>query len=83
MVATVLSAGIVLAARRQPASVDPVPDFIDTSIENGSPLWYDVVDGVVRIHLIYDHERASPNRAAGHIHFLITGAQAARSRWSS
>jgi hypothetical protein len=73
MVATVLSAGIVLAARRQPASVDPVPDFIDTSIENGSPLWYDVVDGVVRIHLIYDHERASPNRAAGHIHFLIHG----------
>jgi hypothetical protein len=25
----------------------------------------------VRIHLIYDHERASPNRAAGHVHFLL------------
>ena len=23
------------------------------------------------MHLLYDHERASPNRAAGHIHFLI------------
>ena len=25
----------------------------------------------MRIHLIYDHERASPNRAAGHVHFLL------------
>jgi zinc carboxypeptidase len=53
-------------------------EFIDTSFENASPLWYDVVDEVVRLHLIYDHERASPNRAAGHIHFRIharTGAQ--------
>ena len=46
-------------------------EFIDTGFENASPLWYDVVDNVVRIHLIYDHERASPNRAAGHIHFRI------------
>jgi hypothetical protein len=47
--------------------------FIDTSVENASPLWYEVVDGVVRIHLLYDHERASPNRAAGHIHFVLHG----------
>ena len=46
-------------------------EFVDTGFENASPLWYDVVDNVVRIHLIYDHERASPNRAAGHIHFRI------------
>ncbi|WP_165073630.1 M14 family zinc carboxypeptidase [Paludisphaera rhizosphaerae] len=47
-------------------------EFIDTSIENASPLWYEVdADGVVLVHLIYDHERASPNRAAGHIHFKI------------
>ena len=46
-------------------------EFIDTSIENGSPLWYEVVDDIVRINLIYDHERASPNRAAGHIHFVL------------
>lgn len=46
-------------------------DFIDTSIENGSPLWYEIVDGVVRLNLIYDHERSSPNRAAGHIHFVL------------
>jgi hypothetical protein len=49
----------------------PPIDFIDTSIENGSPLWYDTSDNVVRVHLIYDHERASPNRAAGHIHFVL------------
>jgi hypothetical protein len=46
-------------------------DFIDTGFENASPLWYDVVDGIVRIHLLYDHERSSPNRAAGHVHFLL------------
>jgi hypothetical protein len=46
-------------------------DFIDTSIENGSPLWYEILDNVVRINLIYDHERSSPNRAAGHIHFVL------------
>jgi hypothetical protein len=46
-------------------------DFIDTSIENGSPLWYEIVDNVIRLNLIYDHERASPNRAAGHLHFVL------------
>jgi hypothetical protein len=46
--------------------------FIDTSIENASPLWYDTdSNGVIRVHLIYDHERDSANRAAGHIHFRI------------
>ncbi|HUS37449.1 MAG TPA: M14 family zinc carboxypeptidase [Verrucomicrobiae bacterium] len=53
--------------------------FIDTSIENASPLWYETgPDGVIRVHLLYDHERDSPNRAAGHIHFRIhatTGAK--------
>lgn len=46
-------------------------EFIDTGFENASPLWYEVVDDVVRINLLYDHERSSPNRAAGHIHFLL------------
>ena len=46
-------------------------EFIDTGFENASPLWYDVDGEVIRIHLLYDHERASPNRAAGHIHFLV------------
>ncbi|MSU63052.1 MAG: peptidase M14 [Pedosphaera sp.] len=47
-------------------------EFIDTSFENASPLWYDFApDGTVLVHLLYDHERSSPNRAAGHIHFQL------------
>ena len=42
-----------------------VPEFLDTSFENASPLWYETeVDGVIQLHLLYDHERNSPNRAA-------------------
>lgn len=47
-------------------------EFIDTSFENASPLWYEqAVDGTILINLLYDHERSSPNRAAGHLHFLV------------
>jgi hypothetical protein len=45
--------------------------FIDTSVENASPLWYETADNVIQVHLLYDHERASPNRAAGHVHFVL------------
>lgn len=61
----------LLASTSLPQSPAAVVDFIDTSIENGSPLWYDTSDNVIRLHLIYDHERTSPNRAAGHIHFAL------------
>lgn len=47
-------------------------EFIDTSFENASPLTYEFApDGTVLVNLLYDHERNSPNRAAGHFHFLI------------
>jgi hypothetical protein len=47
-------------------------EFIDTSFENASPVWYEIApDQTVRVHLLYDHERDSPNRAAGHIHFQV------------
>jgi hypothetical protein len=47
-------------------------EFIDTGFENASPLWYEVgPDGTIQVHLVYDHERSSPNRAAGHIHFRL------------
>jgi len=53
--------------------------FLDTSIENASPVWHDTLpDGTIRVHLLYDHERASPNRAAGHIHFLLHAAPGSR-----
>src|SRR5688572_2849327 len=46
--------------------------FIDTSFENASPVWYELAeDGTVQVHLLYDHERSSPNRAAGHFHFRV------------
>src|SRR4029450_8547808 len=73
-----MAAGQALGQKPAAAADAAGLEFIDTSLENASPLWYDVVDDVVRLHLIYDHERASPNRAAGHIHFRIharTGAQ--------
>ena len=53
--------------------------FIDTSFENASPIWYELApDGVVLIHLLYDHERSSPNRAAGHIHLQLQAKPGSR-----
>ncbi|HEU4927252.1 MAG TPA: M14 family zinc carboxypeptidase [Vicinamibacterales bacterium] len=73
LIATVSATTARQTGTQRPAAAADVAglEFIDTGFENASPLWYDVADNVVRIHLIYDHERASPNRAAGHIHFRI------------
>lgn len=68
-------------ARQPAASVAPAPDlaYIDSSIENGSPVWYERLDdGAWRVHLLYDHERDSPNRAAGHLHVRLAGKPGAR-----
>jgi hypothetical protein len=58
-----------------PTETPPAPagfEYLDTGFENASPLWYDFApDGTVQVHLLYDHERSSPNRAAGHFHFAI------------
>ena len=66
----------VTAPVRPSTARSPLPsaglEFIDTSFENASPLWYEFApDGTINVHLLYDHERSSPNRAAGHFHFLI------------
>jgi hypothetical protein len=54
-------------------------DFIDTSFDNASPAWYDrTADGTIQLHLLYDHERSAPNRAAGHIHVRLHGKAGAR-----
>ncbi len=46
--------------------------FIDSGFENASPVWWDIADnGVVNVHLLYDHERNATNRAAGHIHIAL------------
>lgn len=62
---------ILLLAGGAQAAESPL-EFIDTSFENASPLWYEIAgDGTIMVNLLYDHERNSPNRAAGHIHFLL------------
>jgi predicted deacylase len=65
-------AAALLPTSAWPAAPDPGLAFIDTSFENASPLWYEqAADGSIVVNLIYDHERNSPNRAAGHVHFLL------------
>jgi hypothetical protein len=65
------------AAPAAPPSADLT--FIDSGIENASPVWYErAPDGAYLVHLLYDHERDSPNRAAGHIHFRVVGKPGAR-----
>ena len=64
----------LLAAIQPPPHAAGAIHFVDTSFENASPLWYEFAsDGSLQLHLLYDHERASPNRAAGHIHFRLAG----------
>src|SRR5690606_1682929 len=76
LVASALCLTTLLASQPEPA---PELAFIDTSIENASPIWYERdADGVYHVHLLYDHERDSPNRAAGHIHFALVGRPGAR-----
>ena len=46
--------------------------FINTTFENASPLFWEINEqGQVEISLLYDHQRASRNRAAGHWHFRV------------
>jgi Zinc carboxypeptidase len=62
------------ALARGPIDDDPRPslEYIDTAFENASPVWYELApDGTTLVYLIYDHERGSPNRAAGHFHFRV------------
>jgi hypothetical protein len=62
-----------------PAGSQAGLDFIDTTFENASPAWYDrAPDGTIQVHLLYDHERSSPNRAAGHIHLRLHGKEGSR-----
>jgi len=70
-----------LAAVNSPGMVanDTGLDYIDCRFENASPLWYGFsTNGLIQIHLQYDHERGSPNRAAGHIHFSVEARPGSR-----
>lgn len=62
-----------------PSAPDTGFEFIDTSIENGSPLHWEIDgDGVIHLFLLYDHQRGSPNRAAGHFHFQVQARPGSR-----
>lgn len=69
-----VSAAAAAGNPQAPSAPRAAPDlhFIDTGFENASPLWYSAAaDGTIEINLLYDSERSSPNRAAGHMHFLL------------
>ena len=66
------------AAPTEPAGNRPGLEFINTAFENASPLNWEVdADGTVHAYLLYDYERSSPNRAAGHWHFQVQAAKGA------
>jgi len=76
-----LPLGVAATAQTPTSPAPPPPDltYIDTGIENASPVWYErAPDGAYLVHLLYDHERNSPNRAAGHIHFRVVGKPGSR-----
>ncbi len=78
--ALLLFAGFLFNAGAQSVTKNPNGfEFIDTGFENASPLWYEVAtNSTINVHLLYDHERSSPNRAAGHFHFRIQGQAGAK-----
>ena len=63
--------------------VDAVEGFyyIDTSFQNASTLnWSVDPNHTIDVYLLYDYERQSPNRAAGHWHFRLEAAPG--SQWT-
>ncbi len=75
MLAVVAFAGLFMpAGPHAAAAADRGLDYIDTSFENASALyWLTDPNGVVHVYLNYEHERASVNRATLHWHFGLEG----------
>ncbi len=66
--------GLAGLSARSAETVKPKLAFINTGFENASPLQWQVdSNGTVQVFLLYDYERNSPNRAAGHWHFQLQG----------
>ena len=77
LIASLLSASAGVAAETNAVGAGRVS--IDTSFENASPLTYERdAEGSILVNLQYDHERASPNRAAGHFHFQLQAEPGAK-----
>jgi hypothetical protein len=72
--ASVLAGAVAVRAAEGTAPARPALEFINTGFDNASPLqWETDADGTVHVRLLYDYERNSPNRAAGHWHFQLQG----------
>jgi len=71
--AAVLAVGISAAAEEEDGGARSCPlVYIHTTFENASPLFWEIGEsGEINVFLMYDHERSSPNRAAGHWHFCV------------
>ena len=75
----ILAAVPVAVAADAPGAIAAGFEFIDTGFENASPLWYETAaDGAIHVHLVYDHQRSSPNRAAGHLNFQLHATTGSR-----
>ena len=47
-------------------------EYVNSNFENASPLfWENQSDGSAMVHILYDHERNSPNRASNHVLFQV------------
>jgi hypothetical protein len=61
-------------AAAQPPATQPGLEFIHSGFENASPIQWEIDrEGTIHVYLLYDYERASANRAAGHWHFQLQG----------
>lgn len=81
-IALALALGLVPLAGMAETNA-PAPEvgieYIDTSFENASPVFWEVgTNGVIQVFLMYDHQRSSSNRAAGHFHFQVQGKPGSR-----
>ena len=53
-------------------------EYINSHFEGATPLYWEYnPDGSVMVHMLYDHERNSPNRANYHVHFQVQAKQGA------
>jgi hypothetical protein len=78
MMLLVLSVLLSVAGPGETPTGRPGLLFINTQFENASPLyWESDANNVVNIYLVYDQERAAPNRANGHWFFELQTAPSA------
>ena len=67
---------------QNPATNDQVAqspvDYINSNFEAATPVFWEYnPDGSVVVHMLYDHERNSPNRANYHTHFQVQAKRGA------